>query len=72
MSYALCGFVWGLFIPYIARRFAKFMPATFAYALFDICHCRFSFAGNTSLAQFYVCFGRGGNFLCAGFEKSRF
>lgn len=42
MSYALCGFVWGLFIPYIARRFAKFMPATFAYALFDICHCRFS------------------------------
>lgn len=42
MFYALYGFVWGVFIPYIARRFAKFMPATAAYALFDIFHFRFS------------------------------
>ena len=36
MLYAFCGFVFGLFIPYIARRFAKFMPASFAYALWQI------------------------------------
>lgn len=36
MVYALYGFIFGLFIPYIARRFAKFMPATFAYALWQI------------------------------------
>lgn len=36
MVYALYGFIFGLFIPYLARRFAKFMPATLAYALFDI------------------------------------
>ena len=37
MFYALIGFVLGCFIPYMARRFAKFMPATFAYALVEIC-----------------------------------
>ena len=36
MTCALYGFIFGLFIPYIARRFAKFMPATFAYALWQI------------------------------------
>ena len=36
MFYALIGLVFGCFIPYIARRFAKFMPATFAYALVEI------------------------------------
>ncbi len=36
MFYALIGFVLGCFIPYMARRFAKFMPATFAYALVEI------------------------------------
>ena len=36
MLYAFYGLVCGLFIPYIARRFAKFMPATFAYALWQI------------------------------------
>ena len=36
MFYAIVGFVFGCFIPYIARRFAKFMPATFAYALVEI------------------------------------
>lgn len=36
MFYAALGFVFGCFIPYIARRFAKFMPATFAYALVEI------------------------------------
>lgn len=33
MLYVLYGFVFGLFIPGIARRFAKFMPATFAGAI---------------------------------------
>ncbi len=33
MLYLICGFLFGLFIPYMARRFAKFMPATAAYAL---------------------------------------
>lgn len=36
MVYALAGFVFGIFIPYISRRFAKFMPATMAYALYRI------------------------------------
>ena len=36
MFYAIIGFVLGCFIPYVARRFAKFMPATFAYALVEI------------------------------------
>lgn len=36
MIYALLGFFFGLFIPYIARRFEKFMPATAAYALYRI------------------------------------
>ena len=32
----LIGFVFGLFVPYMARRFAKFMPATFAGALIEL------------------------------------
>lgn len=36
MLYILSGFMFGLFIPYTARRFAKFMPASFAYALWQI------------------------------------
>lgn len=36
MLYAVLGALFGLFIPYIARRFAKFMPATGAYALYWI------------------------------------
>lgn len=36
MIFIFCGFILGCFIPYIARRFAKFMPATPAYALFRI------------------------------------
>lgn len=36
MIYALYGFILGCLIPYIARRFAKFMPATLAYALYRI------------------------------------
>ena len=31
--YLLCGFIIGILLPYIARRFAKFMPATPAYAI---------------------------------------
>jgi len=34
MTYVLSGFIFGLFIPYMARRFAKFMPATMASALY--------------------------------------
>ena len=34
--YILGGFIFGLMIPYISRRFAKFMPATPAYALWQI------------------------------------
>ncbi len=33
MTGVLLGFGFGCFIPYMARRFAKFMPASFAYAL---------------------------------------
>lgn len=36
MLYIGIGFVFGFCIPYLARRFSKFMPATFAYALYDI------------------------------------
>lgn len=36
MFYVLLAFVLGIFIPYTARRFAKFMPATFAGALVEI------------------------------------
>lgn len=34
MIYVLSGFLFGLLIPYMARRFAKFMPATMAGALY--------------------------------------
>ncbi len=37
MLYIGFAFVFGLFIPYMARRFAKFMPATFACALVELC-----------------------------------
>lgn len=36
MLYALYGFVFGMLIPYLSRRFEKFMPATFAYAIYRI------------------------------------
>ena len=36
MFYTILGFLLGFSIPYISRRFAKFMPATFAYALYRI------------------------------------
>lgn len=36
MIYVVSGFLFGFFIPFIARRFAKFMPATPAYALYQI------------------------------------
>ncbi len=36
MNYILIGFIFGFSIPYLARRFSKFMPATFAYALYRI------------------------------------
>lgn len=38
MFYTLTGFIFGFCIPYLARRFHKFMPATFAYALYRIFH----------------------------------
>ncbi|MFV0625798.1 MAG: prepilin peptidase [Alphaproteobacteria bacterium] len=36
MSYILFGFIFGLLIPYMSRRFEKFMPATMAYAFYRI------------------------------------
>lgn len=36
MFYILFGFIFGLLIPYMARRFNKFMPATPAYALYRL------------------------------------
>ncbi len=36
MLYIVTGFAFGLLIPYMARRFAKFMPATMAYALYRL------------------------------------
>ena len=36
MFYTIFGFIFGLLIPYMARRFAKFMPATFAYAIYRL------------------------------------
>ena len=38
MFYILIGFLFGFTIPYTARRFAKFMPATLAYAIYRIFH----------------------------------
>ena len=35
-GYLFVAFVFGFFIPYAARRFAKFMPATFAGALVEL------------------------------------
>lgn len=37
--YLICGFVIGLLLPYTARRFAKFMPATPAYAFWQLFYC---------------------------------
>lgn len=36
MIYAAAGFLFGFFIPYISRRFAKFMPANMAYGIYRI------------------------------------
>jgi len=36
MLYALSGFLFGALIPYMARRFAKFMPATMANAIYRL------------------------------------
>ena len=44
MLYVFSGFVFGALIPYMARRFAKFMPATMAYALYRL------FAPNKSVS----------------------
>lgn len=38
MLYLFIGFAFGFTIPYLARRFSKFMPATLAYALYRIFH----------------------------------
>lgn len=36
LLYVLSAFVFGAFVPYMARRFAKFMPATFAMAVVEM------------------------------------
>ena len=37
MLFVFCAFIFGFCVPYIARRFCKFMPATFAGALVELC-----------------------------------
>lgn len=37
--YVLCAFVFGAMVPYMARRFAKFMPQTFAGAVVEMFRC---------------------------------
>ena len=37
MLFVFCAFIFGFCIPYMARRFSKFMPATFAGALVELC-----------------------------------
>ena len=37
MLFVFCAFVFGFCVPYMARRFNKFMPATFAGALVELC-----------------------------------
>ncbi len=34
MIYALCGFLLGIFIPYMARRYARFAPSTLAEGIY--------------------------------------
>ncbi|MBQ9270835.1 MAG: prepilin peptidase [Alphaproteobacteria bacterium] len=36
MTYILYGFIYGLFIPYLARRIGKLMPATMGYILLKL------------------------------------
>ena len=36
MIYIVLGFLWGLCIPYLSRRFGKFMPASPAFALYSL------------------------------------
>ncbi len=36
MFFIISGFIFGALIPYMARRFAKFMPATMGYALYRL------------------------------------
>ena len=37
MIYAVYGLLFGLLIPYMARRIAKIMPTTLAYAIVYLC-----------------------------------
>lgn len=37
MLFIFCAFIFGFCVPYMARRFNKFMPATFAGALVELC-----------------------------------
>ena len=36
MNYVICGFILGFIIPYMARRFAKFMPASAAESIWRL------------------------------------
>lgn len=36
MAFLVSGFIFGFLIPYMARRFSKFMPATMAYGLYRL------------------------------------
>lgn len=62
MIYALYGFLVGLFIPYTARRFAKFMPATPGYALWQLLR-REKKAAAARLMPAWFTPGCGGSFI---------
>lgn len=51
MIYTLVGFILGFSIPYLARRYAKFMPATMAYALYRIFHINKSVSKSKKLCN---------------------
>ena len=36
MLYTFCGFIFGIMIPYLARRIGKLMPATMGYILLKL------------------------------------
>ncbi len=56
MVYIICGFIWGCFIPYMARRFAKFMPATMAYAIYRLLRINKKVSKNKRCDN--LCYGR--------------
>lgn len=80
MIYAVSGFLFGLLIPYIARRFAKFMPATPGYALYRLimpvkrvgCTMRKNNAAYRRLIKAYLMRSIGWAIVCAALSYAVF